>query len=272
MTMEHALLATTLCILFAGSTRGDTSRNILSPWYMQDYDEKWWRFELLLGFEIEPTYPGSDETEEEVGGLIRGILKDPWNNRYTVGLEGVSGAFDLTKDLVFFVQIEQEEGDEGESADLDGLDQVRDTVEGQFTLGYRIGNAYGFGAIQPDLLDRGKGIVYFAGVGYDWQITDPIGLRQVLLLSGGNNTHMNTEFDITPTEAKRTGFRVYNPDAGLKTLEWQIQAEYAWTDHISLMALADLEYYLGDAAESPLVRDIGSDTTAEVLGGVLFRW
>ena len=38
------------------------------------------------------------------------------------------------------------------------------------------------------------------------------------------------------------------------------------------MAFADVEHSLGDAADSPLVADIGADTGVEALAGVIFRW
>ena len=83
---------------------------------------------------------------------------------------------------------------------------------------------------------------------------------------------MDTEFDITAAESPRVGLRTFNPSGGLKTLEFQLQAEYELNEHWSLLALAEVEHYLGDAADSPLVRDIGSETTIAGLVGVLFRW
>lgn len=261
-------------IAFSGisSAQRATTQNLASPWYMQDYDEKWWRFELGLGIETEPTYPGSKESAQELGGLIRGVFKDKWNNRYFLTPDGVSGAFDINEDLTIVAEIEQEEGDEGESADLDGLDKVDDTVEGEFTIAKRWGEAYAFAALQPDLLGRGKGLVYFLGGGYDWQPSARFGWRNILVLSGGDNEHMDTEFDITAEESERTGYRAYDPGAGLKTIAWQSQVEYKLNDMFSLFANLDAEHYLGDAADSPLVKDIGTDITYEGLAGLLFRW
>lgn len=272
--MKHLIRILFLLIAFGslGLAQRATQQNFIGPWYMQDYEEKWWRFELGLGFEVEPTYPGSKETEEEIGGFIRGVFKDKWNNRYFITPDGVSGAFDITEDLTFVGEIEVEEGDEGESADLDGLDKIDDTVEGEFTLAKRWGEAYAFGAVQPDLLGRGKGLVYFLGGGYDWQPTERFGWRNILVLSGGDDEHMDTEFDITAEEAERTGYREYDPGAGLKTLAWQSQAEYKLNEKFSLFANMDVEHYIGDGADSPLVKDIGTDITTEALAGLLFRW
>jgi len=253
------------------SAQQATKENPFSPWYMQDYNEKWWRFELLLGLESEPTYPGSKEREEELGGLIRGVFKDKWNNRYTVTPDGVGGAFDITDDLVFDVEIEVEEGSEEEDT-VPGLDDIEDTWEGQFTLAKRWGDTYAFGSLQPDLLDRGKGLVWFTGGGRDWKVNDRVNWNNALVLSGGDGTHMNTEFDITPEESERTGLDVYDPGSGVKTLAWVTGVEYKINKNFSAYVNADSELYLGDAADSPLVKDIGDDINIEALAGIYFRW
>ncbi|MEM7245481.1 MAG: MipA/OmpV family protein [Acidobacteriota bacterium] len=267
----RSVLAITITFLAFQAARADTTKNPLGPWYMQDYDEKRWRVEAAVGYEVAPTYPGSDETETGPDGFLRIVLKDAWNNRYTINPLGVSGAFDLTDDLALLVQVEHEAGGDGESADFEGLDEIEDTIDGQFTLSYRWGDAYIRAALQPDLLGRGKGLVWFAGGGYDYQ-NDRFGFRTYLGLTGGDDTHMDTEFDITEEESERTDLRVYDPSGGLKNFEFQCQLEYELNDHWSLYGVTDVEQYLGNAADSPLIKDIGSDFTVEAFVGVLFRW
>ena len=88
-----------------------------------------------------PTYPGSDEYESEFAGLLRATIKDNWNNRWAIYPLGVSGVYDLNDDLALQTQIEYEAGDDGESADIDGLDKVESTDDGAFGLWRRWGNA-----------------------------------------------------------------------------------------------------------------------------------
>ncbi|MEM7206775.1 MAG: MipA/OmpV family protein [Pseudomonadota bacterium] len=250
----------------------DTTRNPLGPWYLQDDDDKSWLVDGFIGWGVEPTYPGSDETDSEPAVFLRYMTKDKWNNRYAVYPLGVSGSFDLTEDLNFLVQLEYEAGGDGESADFDGLDEIDDTIDGNFALSYRWDNAYIYGSLQPDVLARGKGLVWFAGGGYDWQINEKFGFRSRLGLTGGDNTHMDTEFDITAGESVRTGLREYDPDGGVKNIEFAIQLEYAFNKRWSLFSLTQIEQYLGEAADSPLIKDIGSETTATSFAGIFLRW
>ncbi|MEM9157919.1 MAG: MipA/OmpV family protein [Verrucomicrobiota bacterium] len=266
-------ITTSVFIIFAiHSAFADTSENPFGPWYMEDYEDKRWRVDGLIGSGVEPTYPGSDENENEITGLVRLMIKDNWNNRYAIYPLGVSGSFDLTENLNFLVQLEYEAGGDGESADFEGLDEIDDTIDGNFALSYRWGNAYLFGSLQPDVLGRGKGLVWFAGGGYDWRLTENLAIRSRLGLTGGNNTYMDTEFNITAGESERTGLREYDPGAGIKNIEFPIQIEYKMNKHWSLYSLAQIEHYLGDAADSPLIKVIGNKTTVTAVAGIFFRW
>jgi len=264
----------TCCCLFLilSPLRADTTRNPTGPWYMQDYDARSWWIDGLVGGMVEPTYPGSNETETGFAGLLRFMMKDSWNNRYAIYPLGISGSFDLSPDLNFLVQLEYEAGGDGESADFDGLDSIDDTIDGNFALSRRWGSAYVYGSLQPDMLGRGKGLVWFFGGGYDWQITDKFAFRPRLGLTGGDNTHMDTEFNITAEESEKTGLREYDPDGGAKNIEFAFQLEYAFNEHWSLFSATQVEVYLGEAADSPLVKDIGSESTTAVLAGIFFRW
>ena len=270
--MKKSFLTITLFTLALQVAQADTTKNPVGPWYMQDYDAKWWRVDGLVGWGLEPSYPGSDETDNEFAGLLRLMMKDPWNNRYAVYPLGVSGSFDLTEDLNFLVQIEYEAGGDGESADFEGLDEIDDTIDGNFALSRRWGNAYLYGSLQPDLLGRGKGLVWFAGGGYDWQATEELGIRTRLGLTGGDDTHMDTEFNITAEESERTGLSEYDPKGGIKNLEVAFQVEYAFNEHWSLFSLNQIEHYFSEAADSPLIQDIGTETTVLSVAGIFFRW
>ncbi|MEM7393577.1 MAG: MipA/OmpV family protein [Verrucomicrobiota bacterium] len=86
------------------------------------------------------------------------------------------------------------------------------------------------------------------------------------------NSHKDTEFNITAAESEPTGFREYDPKGGVKNIEMQYQVEYEINKNWSRYGIAHIEYYLGESADSPLIKDIGSETTVELLVGVPFRW
>ncbi|MEM7203105.1 MAG: MipA/OmpV family protein [Planctomycetota bacterium] len=235
-------------------------RNPQSPWY-RAADRGRWYFDFIAGAEYEADYPGSDDNELELDPNIRVMFKDPWSNRHLLSIGEWRSTFDLTDDLAFSVNVEYEQGrDADDNPALRGLDEIEDTVELAPSLHYRIGD-FSFAAVaQPDLLNRGKGFVWFVGAGYDKLLFDDrLRLATSLDLSGADSTHMRTEFGITGAEAGRTGNRAYRPDAALKSLSWATTAEYFFTDRWSLFAGSEVEHYLKEAADSPLIADQGSD-------------
>ena len=258
-----------LLSLTALNVRADTTKNPTGPWYMQDYNESSWRIDGLVGLSAQPTFPGSDETETGFAPFVRYMVKDKYNNRYAIYPLGISGSFDLSDNLNFSLQLEYEAGGDGESADFEGLDEIEDTIDGNFLLSYRWGSSYIYASLQPDVLGKGKGLVWFYGGGYDWQINKSFALRTKLGLTGGDNTHMDTEFNITSEESARTGLKVYDPEGGVKNIEFSVQAEYTHNKYWSIFSATQLENYLGEAADSPLSK---SDVTVRTLFGVLFRY
>lgn len=58
-----------------------------------------------------------------------------------------------------------------------------------------------------------------------------------------------------------SGIAIYQPSAGLKSLSTQLAAEYQFSPSMSLLGTMEWESYFNDAADSPLIQDIGSKNT-----------
>jgi outer membrane scaffolding protein for murein synthesis (MipA/OmpV family) len=235
---------------------GDNSKNPLGPWYLSD-KERGWYFDALLGVEYEPTYAGSDKYEFEPEFNLRAFFRDSGNNRYFASLGEIGGIFEITPDLMLSAVLEYEEGrDAEEDSTLEGFDEVDDTVEGQFSLFYRFKpDTYLAVVFQPDLLGRGKGLVYFVAVGNDTMLlSDRLRLSTVVDLSFANSEHMRTEFGVTDSEAVATGLRAYRPDGGLKSVTGSVGIEFFLGEHWSFLFDSEVEFYLADAA--PIARSL----------------
>lgn len=227
-----------------------------------------WHFDTYFGIGSEPTYAGSKRRESEIEANARAFYVTETGDRYYISLGEVGGYWQLNKGLQFIAYLEYEEGrDASDDSIFTGFDEIRTTLEGQFFLVQRWGNTSVSVALQPDLLDRGKGVVWFAAVGHDWFVTDNFRFSAIADISGANATYMNTEFGISQTEADISGLTFYEPSSGLKSFSTAFEAEYRIDKNWSVISTVEWEYYLDVAADSPLVKDEGdkSNLTANLL-------
>ena len=251
---------------------GGPEKNPLSPWYASD-TERWWRIDGLIGAELEPDYVGSDDSEVEPALQLRALFKDRFGNRYTLALGEIGAVFYPGESWAFAIDLEYEEGRESENEDLRGLPDGEATLEGEFTLFRRFGDGYAFAVFQPDLLDRGKGIVYFVGYGYDalspgerWLLSPRIDV------SWGDREHMQTEFGLTPEQAAIIGQPEYEPGGGLKSVTAGLTAQRFFGRRWSWLGSLEMEHYFSKASDSPLISELGSDINFEATIGLFFRF
>ncbi len=256
------------------SIADDNEYNPLGPWYLSDRDPSWY-FDAFLGVEYEPTYAGSNKHELEPGLNLRAMYKNSYNHRFFVSLGEAGGIFQLTENSMFSAVLEYEEGrDKKADNALKGLDKVRDTVEGQFSFFYRFLPNTVFGAVfQPDLLGRGKGLVYFIGVGNDTMfLSDTLRVSSRIDLSFADAEHMRTEFAVSGSESTASGLRAYRPSGGIKSWTGSLGLEYFLHENWSTWVHSEFEYYTVKARRSPLIRDEGSPFTYELSAGVRWRY
>lgn len=251
---------------------GGPEKNPLSPWYLSDA-ERWWHVDGLLGIELEPDYVGSDDSEIEPNGFLRALFKDRFGNRYTVGLGEVGVVFYFGERWALSLELELEEGRESENEDLIGLPDGETTLEGEFALLRRFGDGYAYAVFQPDVLDRGKGLVYFIGYGFDyltssgrWRFSPGVDV------SWGDREHMQTEFGLTPTEASIIDQPEYTPGGGLKSITAGFTAERFFKRRWSWITSVEVEHYFSKAADSPLITNLGSEINFEATLGLYFRF
>jgi outer membrane protein len=246
--------------------------NPYSPWYAQNFSTGW-HIDTVVGFEVEPTYAGSDKRVTELDAGIRAVYRTKKGHRYFVNLGELGAIVNLSPNMQFLAFFEFEEGrtDEDDST-LTGMDEIDSTVEGQFSLSRRWGNSTLFATLQPDLLgDANKGLVWFVGASHSLlTANDRWRLSLAIDLSGGDSEYMKTEFGVTESESDRTGLNAFEPGSGLKSLTWTLDSEYYFNDSFSILGGASAECYLGDTVNSPLIADEGSDFTVEA--SLLARW
>lgn len=226
----------------------------------EEDEEKGWEFEFLVGALSEPTYVGSDKNTTEAAFNFEATYQTDKGVEYFIGLGELGTGFEFGDSWEFIAMLEYEEGrNSSDDAILAHFPRVRNTVEGQFSLSKHINNWTVSGVIQPDLLDRGKGLVYFLALERDVELTPRLSMNTVVDISFANAEHMNTEVGITNSVAALSGLNVYNAGSGYKSTSLGNRLSYKISEHWTLMKSIEFEFYGSNISDSPLVKDEGDD-------------
>jgi len=149
---------------------------------------------------------------------------------------------------------------------------MRDTWEAQVVVTKEVGPLeFGMG-VQADILNRGKGAVGFAGVGYQTELTDRLRFSADFDVSFANAEHINTEVGISAATSGVTGLPAYTASGGYKGATLELGVAYALTDHAWVYVEGSVERYGAKMSDSPLIRDHGTATNNEIEIGVGFRF
>ena len=166
----------------------------------------------------------------------------------------------------------EEARDNDEDPVLSEFAEDDDTIEAQITLVKRWRNWSLGGVFQPDILDRGKGLVYFIGLGYDRRLSDRLRFNAGLDLSWGDSEHINTEVGIPEDVAARSGLPAYEADGGYKSTTLSLGLGYEFTPNLEILFQGEAEFYASEMADSPLIEDEGDDVNYELGIGIRYQF
>ena len=81
---------------------------------------------------------------------------------------------------------------------------------------------------------------------------------------------MDSYFSIDASDAARSGLRQYNADAGIKDVAFGGTLTYGFSERWSISGLATYTRLVGDAADSPVVKNAGDEN--QFFGGTLINY
>jgi len=156
------------------------------------------------------------------------------------------------------------------SAALAGIDDVRRTVRArpsaswQFDDGWRASAGW-----SVDLLGRGGGQVLDASFGRERRLTPRTTWSAGAGLSWADGRHMRSYFGVTPAASAASGYPVYTPGSGLRSVSLGINLRTTIDRRWVTMAGASVGRLVGPAADSPLT---ASARQWSVSGGVAYNF
>lgn len=212
-----------------------------------------------------PRYEGADSHRLRV----LPVLRVTYDDRYFFSHHGL-GVNLLTDEGLDLAVAVGYDGGRGSGKDdaLTGYRSVRDTAVGRLLLDYRFGAMKLHVDIATDLLDRGHGGTQ-ATVGLSGLLDNGAGTTLMVgpSLTWGSGDLMHSYFSTTPDRLNRAalagevlpGSRPgYAAGAGVKNIALTGILIHSLNDEWSIIGHAAYARMMGDAADSPFVRDQGS--------------
>lgn len=240
-----------------------------------------WNGSIGLGVGVVPLYAGSAETAVTAMPTVR--LN--WRDRIEIGTDGVSALFSNPPSLRWGVGLTFDRGrdENGDSflgsTDTDG--RLLGMGDIDIAPGLRIfgskrvgpvalhGSVSKFFAGEDELAPQNDGALLQLGASMPLLQQDRWRLGVRLDATLADAAYMQAYFGVTPTQAGRTTFSPYTPDAGLKDVTIGLNGAWQLSDRWFLTGNAGVTRLFGDAADSPITEE---DTGMSLSMGLGYRF
>ncbi len=217
---------------------------------------------VAAGGSVEPNYEGSDEFKISPIPYASMTFYD----RVTVDVTGVSAKAVEAGPFSLYGTVGYETGrSEDESDALDGLGDV----DFGATVGGRIEAAFGVFTAFADIdktLGGSDGLTGTGGLEVNYAVRRWLRLGAEASATVADENHMQAYFGIDPGQSQRSGYDRYDPDAGLKRLDLKATATVAFSENWFVRGEVGVGLLVGDAADSPIVKDELQPSAMLVLG------
>ena len=248
--MKHFLIATVAALPAWGTAMAQDSGDT--------------RVRIGLGGQIRPKYVGADDTQiaplfdlDIARGSNEFAFEAP---DYSFGIPVVSsGGFSFGP--AANLATSRKDKDVGAP-----VGKVKTTIEAGAFTNYEVSKSFYLHAEVLKGLGGHKGVVGTVGADYVWRDGDKyvfsIGPR--LLFS--DSRYQRAYFGVSPAAALASGLPAYRPSGGIHGVAIASGVSYQFNDRFGLFGYGRYERLVGDAADSPIVRELGS--RSQLSGGL----
>ena len=247
------------------------SAALFPAWTMASaQDNSDWRVRVGLGAQVRPEYYGGDKTE----------VAPLWDIDIARGGEQFS--FEAPDDHIAIPIISKDGFSAGPTANIESnrsdkdvgapLGKVKTTIEAGVFAEYLVKGSFRVRGDVRKGIGGHEGMVGSIGADYISRDGDnyvfSIGPR--LLFS--NARYQRAFFGVTPGAALASGLPAYRPDSGLHAVAATSGISYQFSRDFGLFGFARYERLVGDAAKSPIVRQLGSRNQASAGIGLSYTF
>lgn len=216
-----------------------------------------WQFTVGAGVMYAPDYEGSDDYK--TGFMPNAEIV--WKDRVSLSMDGLMVDAFQTENLTLGLGVGMTDGrEESDNDAIKGLGDVDSSISGVLYGSYEW-EMFEFGVdFQQDLGDGHEGSI----IGLEASLRFPLIEDKLMFMIGPDATwasddYMQAFYGISTKQAANSVYSKYDAGAGFKNVGLHAMAQYRITDSVSLNWISEYSKLIGDAAESPIVKDKGSD-------------
>ncbi len=222
---------------------------------------------LGLGGLMQPRYPGADN-----------YILTPYpiivvDRLFVPGVGQVVDGKAVTRGFGFYPSFSfNGKREASDSVDLTGTNTIDASAEIGLGIRYRYDWLRGYVELRQGFGGH-DGQVGRAGLEVLTQPTEKLNLAFGPRFNFGSDDYMETYFGVTSSEASAPGSRLsaFDPGAGIYSVGFDVTANYAITDRTTLHFRTGWDRYVGDAADSPIVRT-GNENNFTIGAGLSYRF
>jgi outer membrane protein len=228
------------------------------------------RVRLGLGAQVRPEFYGGDKTEVAPlweFDIARG------DDQFSFEAPDDSFAIDLVSDSGFSfgpaVNLERSRKNKDVGANVG---KVKATIEAGAFAQYDVSENFRTRLEVRQGIGGHEGLVGSAGADMVWRDGDNYVFSVGPRLLFSNARYQRAFFGVTPAAALATGLPAYQPDGGIHAAAATSGLVYQFTKEFGMFGFARYERLVGDAAKSPIVRQLGSRNQASAGLGLTYTF
>lgn len=212
---------------------------------------------LGLGVGMAPDYEGS----EDYTAVPLVFARVGWGDGDYVMLKGTQLRWNLMDDQFEIGPLVQYrmERDDVDNNQVDAMKDIDDAVEAGFFVTGRSGPWSATLEFAADVSDTHDGFLITLGGDYKQTISDAFKITYGLSTTYASDDYMETYFQVDAGNRGTSTLPNYDADGGIKDISLNVAADYRFNDKWSLVGNVGYKHLLGDAADSPIVDDEGSE-------------
>ncbi|MCH2393059.1 MipA/OmpV family protein [Oceanibaculum sp.] len=149
--------------------------------------------------------------------------------------------------------------DQDDSDDLRGMGDIDGAVELGGFISYSTGPWSAGLTLFRDVSDAHDGMTAELSAGHRMQLGPKLMLRSEISTTWADDNYMQAYYGVTGVQSARSGMRQYQAESGFQDAGITFDLDYLLTENWSITGRVGYKRMLGDAADSPLVADLGSE-------------
>ena len=252
----------------------------LSSFAQAEHNSKSDSFTGLIGVGVasSPEYLGSDDNE--LGAALIGKIH---YGHYYAKLMGAGVQLNVSSDenIEYGLYLNSRSGRETD-VENDTVSKLRE-IDSAFEVGLFVEFPYqnvftkrdklSFGIdVLTDVSGTHDGTVLKIGSRYSYMLSPKVMLSTGASLTYGDDSFNDTYFSVDSDNAMRSGLATYDADGGFNKVGLNVTANYALSKQWGMFGMVGYERLIGDAADSSIVADEGSDSMYRTALGLTYRF